>query len=287
MRFEFADANRERFALNRMCRLLGVSRSGYYAWRCRPESNRSREDRRLLSLIRGIHQESRCSYGSRRIWRELRFRSEPCGRNRVERLMRQNGLQAFHKHRWRPQGQKGKADVVAENVLDQDFSAAAPNQAWTADITFIRTGEGWLYLAVVMDLFSRRIVGWAMDKRATRHLVIDAWKMAVKQRRPEGKVIHHSDRGTQYGSFDFQKELEISEATCSMSDKGNCYDNAAMESFFGRLKNECMQGRPYRTREEARSDLFGWIEGWYNRKRRHSYLGYLSPDEFEKNAATT
>lgn len=217
----------------------------------------------------------------------LRFRGESCGLRRVERLKRENGLQAYHKRRWRPQAQKGKAEVVAENVLDQDFTAVAPNKAWTADITYIRTGEGWLYLAVVMDLFSRRIVGWAMNTRVTRHLVIDAWKMAVKRRRPEGQVVHHSDRGTQYGSFDFQKELEIADATCSMSGKGNCYDNAAMESFFGRLKNECMQGRPYQTREEAQSDLFSWIEGWYNQKRRHSYLGYLSPAEFEKKAART
>jgi putative transposase len=287
VRFEFIEANCERFALTRLCRLLEVSRSGFYAWRCRSESERSRKDRRLLSLIREIHQDSRCSYGSRRVWWELQFRGELCGRTRVERLMRQNNLQAFHKRRWRPKGQKGRAEVVAENVLDQDFATEAPNQAWTADITYIRTGEGWLYLAVVMDLFSRRIIGWAMDKRATRHLVIDAWKMAVKQRQPEGKVVHHSDRGTQYGSFDFQKELDTAEATCSMSGKGNCYDNAAMESFFGRLKNECMQGKPYQTRDEARSDLFRWIEGWYNSKRRHSYLGYLSPVEFEKNAAKT
>jgi putative transposase len=176
---------------------------------------------------------------------------------------------------------------VAENVLDQDFTAIAPNKTWTADITYIRTGEDWLYLAVVMDLFSRRIVGWAMDKRATRHLVIDAWKMALQRRRPKDPVVHNSDRGSQYGSFDFQKALKTADATCSMSGKGNCYDNAAMESFFSRLKAECIQGRLYRNREEARSDLFDWIESWYNRKRRHSYLGYLSPEEFEKNAATT
>ncbi len=201
MRFAFVEANRERFALNRMCRLLSVSRSGFYAWRGRPDSARAVEDQRLLKQAREIHQESRCSYGSRRIWRELRFRGESCGLRRVERLMCENGLQAYHKRRWRPQAQKGKAEVVAENVLDQDFTADAPNKAWTADITYIRTGEGWLYLAVVMDLFSRRIVGWAMNKRATRHLVIDAWKMAIERRQPEGQVVHHSDRGTQYGSF--------------------------------------------------------------------------------------
>jgi putative transposase len=287
VRFEFIEANRVRFALSRLCRLLGVSRSGFYAWQSRVESQRSREDQRLMLQIREIYHESRCTYGCRRVWWELRFRGETCGRSRIERLMRQNNLQAYKKRRWKPKGQKGKADVVADNVLDQDFTTAGPNQAWTADITYIRTCQGWLFLAVVMDLFSRRIVGWAMNKKATRHLVISALKMAIQQRRPKGQVVHHSDRGVQYTSFDFQKALEVATATCSMSAKGNCYDNAAMESFFSRLKAECIQDRLYKTREEARLDLFQWIEGWYNPKRRHSYLGYLSPVEFEKNAAVT
>jgi putative transposase len=287
VRFSFVEENRGRFALSRMCRMLGVSRSGLYAWCSRSESERSLEDRRLSTLIHEIHQESRCTYGSRRIWRELGFRGESCGRQRIERLMRQNGLQGVQRRRWRPKGKKDQAEVVADNVLDQDFSTDAPNRAWTADITYIRTGEGWLYLAVVMDLYSRRIVGWAMDRRVDRHLVIAAWKMAVQRRRPGRSVVHHSDRGSQYGSFDFQKALKSAGATCSMCGKGNCFDNAPTESFFSSLKSECIQGRLYPTREAARADLFNWIESWYNRKRRHSYLGYRSPAEFEKIAAKT
>jgi len=287
VRFRFIDDNRQRFAVSRMCRLLGVSTSGYYAWRGRPESPRSRANRRLLLLIRAVHQESRGGYGSPRVWRELRFQGEGCGLNRVERLMREDGLQSAYRRKWKPKGRKAKAEAVADNLLDQDFTATSPDRRWTADITYIRTHEGWLFLAVVMDLFSRRIVGWAMDKQATRYLVIDALKMATQQRRPDGGVVHHSDRGSQYGSFDFQKELELAGVTCSMSSTGNCFDNAAMESFFSSLKVECIQGRVYRTREQARSDLFDWIERWYNRKRRHSYLGYVSPVQFEKNAAMT
>jgi putative transposase len=287
VRFRFIDDNRERFAVSRMCRMLGVSTSGYYAWRGRPESPRVQANRRLLLLIRAVHQESRGGYGSPRVWRELRFQGEGCGLNRVERLMRDDGLQSAYRRKWKPKGRKAKAEAVADNLLDQDFTATGPDRRWTADITYIRTHEGWLFLAVVMDLFSRRIVGWAMEKQATRHLVIDALKMATQQRRPDGGVVHHSDRGSQYGSFDFQKELELAGVTCSMSSTGNCFDNAAMESFFSSLKVECIQGRVYQTREQARTDLFDWIERWYNRKRRHSYLGYLSPEQFEKNAAMT
>ena len=285
MRFRFINDNCQRFAVNRMCNLLSVSTSGYYAWRGRPESCRSREDRRLLLLIRSIHQESRGGYGSPRVWYELRFRGESCGLNRVTRLMRQDDLQSAYRRKWKPKGRKTKSEAVADNLLEQDFTSTGPDKRWTADITYIRTFEGWLFLAVVMDLFSRRIVGWAMSKQATRHLVIDALKMALKRRRPQGGVVHHSDRGSQYGSFDFQKELELAGVTCSMSSTGNCFDNAAMESFFSSLKVECIQGRSYRSRKLARIDLFDWIESWYNRKRRHSYLGYLSPEEFEKNAA--
>lgn len=287
MRFRFIADNGERFAIGRMCRLLGVSTSGYYDWRGRPESPRSREDRRLLIQIRAVHQESRGGYGSPRVWRELRFQGEGCGQNRVARLMRKEGLQSAYRRKWKPKGKKAMAEAVADNLLDQDFTATGPDKRWTADITYIRTHEGWLFLAVVMDLFSRRIVGWAMAQQATRHLVIDALKMAARRRRPADKVVHHSDRGSQYGSFDFQKALKTAGGICSMSGTGNCYDNAAMESFFSSLKVECIQGRVYQTREQATSDLFDWIERWYNRKRRHSYLGYVSPEQFEKNATMT
>jgi putative transposase len=287
VRYRFIEDNRGRFEVQRMCGMLSVSSSGYYAWRDRPESRRSHEDRRLLALILDVYQESRCSYGSPRVWRELRSRGETCGVKRIARLMRDNELQSVYRCRWRPKGRKAKHEAVADNLLAQDFTATEPNRSWTADITYVPTGEGWLFLATVMDLFSRRIVGWAMEGRATRHLVIDALRMAVERRRPQGEVIHHSDRGSQYGSFDFQKALEQAGVTCSMSGTGNCFDNAAMESFFSSLKIECIQGRRYPTREQARSDIFNWIESWYNRRRRHSYLGYLSPEQFELNAAMT
>lgn len=266
---------------------MGVSTSGYYAWLNRSESKRERANNRLLLLIRAIHQESRGGYGSPRVWRELRCRGEHCGLNRVARLMRQDELQSAYRRKWKPQARKAKAEAIADNLLDQDFTATSPDQRWTADITYIRTHQGWLFLAVVMDLFSRKIVGWAMSKRASRFLVIEAFKMASQRRRPAGKVVHHSDRGSQYGSFDFQKALEVAGGICSMSGKGNCYDNAAMESFFSSLKVECIQGRVYESRKQARSDLFDWIERWYNRKRRHSYLGYVSPEQYEKNATMT
>ena len=252
MRFQFIDDNQGRFAVRRMCRLLGVSTSGFYDWRNRPESSRSKEDRRLLALIRMIHKESRCSYGSPRVWRELRSRGEYCGINKVTRLMCQDQLQSVYRRKWKPKGSKVKTGAIADNLLEQDFSAEGPNKSWTADITYIRTYEGWLFLAVVMDLFSRRIIGWAMDKQATRHLVIDALKMAVKCRRPTAGVVHHSDRGSQYGSFDFQKELQLANVTCSMSSTGNCYDNGAMESFFSSLKTD----NKHRRKKHHKREIF-------------------------------
>ena len=287
MRYAFIADNQARFAVGRMCALLRVSPSGYYAWRSRAESRRSQENQRLLETIRSIHQESRCSYGSPRVWRELVDRGETCSLNRVARLMQQAELQSVYRRRWKPKGRKAKADTVAENLLAQDFTAPTPNRSWTADITYIATGEGWLFLAVVMDLFSRRIVGWAMDGRATRQLVIDALRMALERRGSQAGLVHHSDRGSQYGSFDFQKALDRAGVTCSMSGTGNCFDNAAMESFFSSLKIECVQGRRYLTRDEGRSEVFEWIESWYNRRRRHSYLGYVSPEQFEARGTMT
>lgn len=286
MRFAFIDSNCQRFPVSRMCLLLNVSSSGYYSWKSRPESTRNFEDRRLLRLIQTVHQGSRCSYGSPRIWRELRHSGESCGLNRVARIMQKNHLESVYRRRKRPHGSKLRAETVAANLLEQDFTTAEANRVWTADITYLPTCEGWLFLAVVMDLFSRKIVGWAMDAKATRHLVIDTLMMAVGRRDPTGKTVHHSDRGSQYGSYDFQKALENAGITCSMSGKGNCYDNAAMESFFKTLKIECIQGRKNLTRDQLRTEVFEWIESWYNRKRRHSYLDYLSPVEFEERAIT-
>jgi len=231
------------------------------------------------------HEQSHGVYGSPRICAELKANGVPVGRHRVARLMRLERLRGCPKKRYRITTQRDPRFPVAKNLLKQDFQADAPNQRWVADITYVPTRQGWLYLAVVMDLYSRRIVGWSMSHRMSRRLVVDALEMAVAARRPEGPLIHHSDRGAQYTSDDFRAELARHGIECSMSSSGNCYDNAVVESFFGVLKRERVNRVRYRTREEARADLFAYIEVFYNRKRRHSRLGNVSPAEFETNSA--
>jgi putative transposase len=264
-----------------MCRLLGVSRSGYYEWFHRGESARVRRNRALTRLIRQVHLESRGVYGARKVHRELRAWGEPCGRHKVARLMHEAGLTGCPKRRFRRLAGSPPSHPVAANVLNQDFSATRANERWASDITFIATRQGWLYLAVVMDLYSRRIVGWAMDRRIGRHLVLDAITMALGYRQPAGPLLHHSDRGAQYTSDDFRDLLERHGIQCSMSARGHCYDNAPVESFFSLLKRERIRRRTYATREEAKADVFDYIEVFYNRRRRHAYLDYLSPVEFE------
>ena len=267
-----------------MCRLLNVSASGYYAWRVRPESERVQRDRQLLKKIRHIHEESKGVYGSPRVHAELMAEGVHVGRHKVAHLMCSALLKGCPKRRYRTTTQRDPTHRVAHNLLKQDFAADGPDQRWAGDITYISTHQGWLYLAVVMDLFSRRIVGWSMNSWMSRHLVVDALRMAVDVRQPTGQLIHHSDRGSQYSSDDFRNELDKHGITPSMSSTGNCYDNAVVESFFGVLKRERVNRVRYRTREEARADLFEYIEIFYNRKRRHGYLGYISPDDFERKA---
>lgn len=265
-----------------MCRLLKVSRSGYYDWCNRGESARMRRDRTLMPLVRQVYLESRGVYGARKIHRELCAMGEPCGRHKVARLMRQAGLKGCPKRRFRRLADRPPSYPVAHNLLQQDFTASRANERWASDITYISTRQGWLYLAVVMDLYSRRIVGWSMDRRTGRHLVVDAMKMALGQR--EKPVVHHSDRGPQYTSDDFRELLHEQGIECSMSGRGSCYDNAPVESFFSLLKRERIRRRTYPTREEAKADVFDYIERFYNRWRRHTYLGYVSPVEFEGRA---
>lgn len=265
-----------------MCRVLEVSTSGYYDWRKRPESRRQKEDRRLVVEIKAIHSESRQTYGSPRIHDELKDRGIRCGRKRVARLMRLHDISAKQKRRFKATTDSKHTLPVAENVLNRQFTPSAPNVAWSADITYIPTRQGWLYLAVVMDLFSRRIVGWSMHKRLHRSLVLDALKMALRGRSPRPGLIHHSDRGSQYASGDYQALLDAQQMVCSMSRRGNCWDNAPVESFFSTLKRELVHRRRYRTRAEARAELFEYIEVWYNRRRRHSSLGYQSPVKYEE-----
>ena len=285
MKYACIDRRRGRYPVRMMCRLLGVSPSGYYAWRARPESARAQRDRGLMAKIRRVHEASKGVYGSPRVHAELVAEGLRVGRHKVARLMRLERLRGCPKRRFRVTTRRDPAYPVARNLLQQDFTAEAPNQRWAADITYISTAQGWLYLAVVMDLYSRRIVGWSMSRWMSRRLVVDALRMALAARRPEGPLIHHSDRGGQYTSDDFRDELAKHGIACSMSGSANCYDNAVVESFFGLLKRERVNRLRYRTRDEARADLFEYIEVFYNRKRRHGYLGNVSPADFEEQSA--
>ena len=285
MRYQCIHRRRSQYPVSMMCRVLKVSRSGYYTWRVRPESQRAKTDREVTQAIERLHADSKGVYGSPRITADLRDEGYCHSRHKVARLMRLAGLRGCPKRRFRVTTQRDPSHPVADNLLDQDFTAEAPNQRWAADITFIATNQGWLYLAVVMDLYSRRIVGWSMSRWINRHLVIDALNMAIGARRPGAELIHHSDRGSQYTSDDFRDELIKHGIDCSMSARGNCYDNAVVESFFGLMKREWVNRVRYRTREEARADLFEYIECFYNRKRRHGYLGNISPVEFEKRTS--
>lgn len=270
-----------------MCEMLDVSRAGFYAWLKRSPSLRARTDSQLLLPIRTSFAESDRTYGARRVWLDLRAWGYGCGRHRVERLMRVNHLRARPK-RLRPPGDSGPraAHAIAPNVLDRQFNAPSPNRKWVADFTYLWTGEGWLYVAVVLDLYSRRVVGWSMQPQMTAQLVTDALLMAIWRRGPNTALLHHSDQGSQYTAESFQRLLADYGATCSMSRSGNCWDNAAMESFFATLKKERTNRKQYRTRDEARSDVFDYIERFYNPRRRHSTLGYLSPVEFENSMSS-
>ena len=285
MRYACIHRRRHQHSVRTMSRLLRASRSGYYDWCQRGESARSQRDRELTQCIRRLHLESNGVYGARKIHRELLDMGELCGRHKVARLMHKAGLKGCPKRRFRVTTQRGGAP--ASNLLDQNFTAMTTNERWASDITFIWTRQGWLYLAVVMDLYSRRIIGWSMSRRINRHIVVNALNMALGQRRPGEDLIHHSDRGSQYLSDDFQDLLKRNGITCSMSDKGSCYDNAVVESFFALLKRERVRRRTYKTREEAMADIFDYIECFYNRKRSHTYLDYLSPVQYENQAMRT
>ncbi len=278
MRFEVIDGYRNAFPVDRMCQVFEVSASGYYAWQNRPASRRTQENAELLKEIQDIHQMSRQTYGSPRVHAELVARGLAVGKNRVARLMRAEHIRARRKkttdsHHNYP---------VAPNLLNQEFESQRPNQKWLSDITYIWTAEGWLYLATVMDLFSRKIVGWAMEDTLASCLVEKAFGMAVQTRQPAAGLLHHSDRGSQYAGDPYQVQLARYYMQVSMSRTGNCYDNAPMESFFSTLKVDQVHFQNYESRQEAKTDIFEYIEGFYNRIRRHSSLGYLSPVEFER-----
>lgn len=269
------------FPISVMCEVLSVTRSGYYAWRKKPESKRKQSNITLHKKIRTVHRDSGESYGSPHVYKALKKQGETCSENRVARLMREDGLKAKTKRRFMATTNSKHNLPVAPNLLNRNFSPEAPNQFYAGDITYIWTTEGWLYLAVILDLFSRSVVGWAMDKRMTRQLVMNALTMAVQRRRPPSGVIFHSDRGSQYASSAFQKLLAKHVMLCSMSRKGDCWDNAPIESFFGSLKQELVFHQKYPTRFHARQSIFEYIERFYNRRRLHSTLDYKSPADFE------
>ena len=277
--YEFVKTHRDKYDVRTMCRVLGVAPSGYYKWLQHPVSNRGQEDARLLRLIRASFVASHGIYGAPRVFLDLREAGETCSKHRVARLMREANLRALHGYRMR-RWAVGKPSVLIPNLLQRQFTATRPNTAWVTDITYIRTWQGWLYLAVVMDLFSRRIVGWAAGAAIHHELVLNAVLMAVRQRRPRGTLIH-SDQGTQYGCDAWRRFCRSNQLEPSMSRKGNCWDNAVAESFFSSLKKERIKKQIYKNRDLAIADVAGYIDTFYNRIRRHSHLGGLSPEQFE------
>jgi putative transposase len=265
-----------------LCRVLGVSRSGFYAWRKRPPSAAGQRREELTERVRAIHREVKGRYGSPRMHAELVARGEACCVNSVAKLMKRAGISAVVKRRFVRTTDSNHSLPVADNVLDRQFDPTGPNAAWVADVTYIPTREGWVYLAAVEDLFSRRVVGWSMAATMTSRLVVDALAMAVSSRRPGEGVLAHSDRGSQYASGHYQRVLAGDGIVCSMSRRGNCWDNAPMESFFASLKKELVHREDYATREQAKASIFEYIEVFYNRVRRHSSLGYVAPVEYER-----
>lgn len=282
MKFRFIARQPGTFRVRALCRVLGVSASGYYAWRSRPESRHAREDRRLRIEIRAIHRENRGRYGCPRIHAELRDRGLRCGRKRIARLLQEERLEVPVRRRFRITTQSGHGHGVAPNLLNRQFHVEGLDRVWAGDLTFLETQEGWLYLAVLLDLCSRRVIGWAAGPRINAELTVKALRMALEQRRPPQGLLHHSDRGSQYAAGAYRALLRRHGVKVSMSRAGDCYDNAVVESFFRTLKREMPIEGSYSTRQQAYQAVFDYIERFYNRKRRHSTLGYRSPAEFEE-----
>lgn len=287
MKYAFVRAHREEFGIRAMCRMLRVHVSGFYAWLREPMSTRAKEDARQTALIRDAWSDSGKVYGYRKLHDDLRDQGETCSPNRVARLASLAGVAAQIGYRRHPGRYGGKPAIVAENKLDRQFEVDAPDQTWVTDITYIRTHEGWLYLSVVIDLFSRRVVGWSMQPRMTTELALQALLMAVWRRKPKGTVLVHSDQGSQFSSREWRTFLSQHDLEASMSRRGNCHDNAVAESFFQLLKRERIRRQTYATREVARRDVFEYIEMFYNPKRKHTNNGMLSPIEFESRQRKT
>jgi transposase InsO family protein len=282
MKYVFIENHKQEFPVIRMCHVLEVSESGYYAWCKREPCERKRVDEELGKRIEDAYQNNRQVYGSPRIHAVLKEQGVHCGRKRVARLMRERGISAKAKRRKMKTTDSHHDNPVAPNLLERDFTADTPNTKWVADMTGIETGEGWLYLAAIVDIYSRLVVGWAMGKERDEQLITNAALMALARRQPEAGLVHHSDRGSQYTSSGYQTLLKQYGIEISMSRKGDCYDNALMESFFGTFKKECVERHKYQTREEAKRSIFEYVEVFYNRQRKHSSLDYLSPSNYEQ-----
>jgi len=282
VRFDFIAAKKASYPVTVLCDVLKVRRSGFYAWRSREESDRAQEDTRLAVEVRAIYREHKGRYGSPRVWRTLRERGRRICRHRIARLMREQQLKARSRRRFVRTTDSNHNLPTPPNVLARAFKVPAPNRVWAADVTYLATREGWLYLAVVLDLYSRRVVGWAMSEHNDEPLTLAALRMALTQRQPDRGLVHHSDRGTTYASGTYQDVLARHGVVCSMSRKGNCWDNAVVESFFSSLKFECGDGEPFASRDSVRRQVTDYILSFYNPTRLHSYLGYRSPMEFER-----
>lgn len=284
MRYRFIDAEKALYPIRVLCGVLEVARSGYYAWRGRLPSARAKANDLLLDEIRTVHQASRGTYGSPRVFRELRTLENPVSENRIARLMRVSDIRSKHRRKFRVTTKSNHRRPVAPNVLNREFTVDASNRVWVGDITYVWTAEGWLYLAILIDLFSRIVVGWSMSTRITDELTLSALRMAFRKRRPAAGLLFHSDQGSQYTSNDYREFMINHQINASMSRRGNCWDNAVSESFFATLEKDLLQGWVPETRGIARAEIFDYIETFYNRRRRHSYLGYASPAEFEELA---
>ena len=284
MKFAFIAAREVAFPVITMCRVLGVTRSGFYAWMKRPKPARARSDAQLAATVAAVHERSRRTYGSPRVHRELRARGVRVGKKRVERLMRENGIQGRSKRRFKRTTDSKHGGPIAPNLLARAFCVTEPNRAWVTDVTAIATGEGWLYLAPMLDLHSRRVVGWAASANNDTELALDALRKALRSRRPLPGLLHHTDRGSPYASDDYRAELRANRVRRSMSRKGDCWDNAVAESFFATLRAELVDHERYPTRAAAMKSIGDYIDNFYNAERRHSYLGYLNPIEFELRA---
>jgi putative transposase len=284
VKYAFIQRQAARHTISVLCAVLSVSRSGYYGWRTRPESRRSIEDRRLLQHIRAVHFRSREAYGAVKTWKVLNAAGVECGKHRVARLRREHAIETRRIRRFRAASEHRQLTPPAPNILERRFTVSAPNRAWVGDITYIPTGSGWLYLAVIVELYSRKVVGWAMSNRLTQDLAAAALSMAVEHRRPPKGLLHHTDQGAQYSATAYQARLVDLGITVSMSRKGNAWDNAVAESFFSNLKNELVHHRRFKNHEQARREIFDYIEIFYNRQRVHATLKYVTPEAYESRS---